>query len=63
MTQRSWEVSHSYASALWISPRLAKMMKDFIGTAQKLVDVWDADPDHYSQFKEGLTALKASLQK
>ena len=38
-------------------------MKDFIGTAQKLVDAWDADPDNYSQLEEGLTALKAALQK
>ena len=38
-------------------------MKDFIATAQKLVDAWDADPDNYSQLEEGLTALKAALQK
>ena len=38
-------------------------MKDFIETAQKLVDAWDADPDNYSQLEEGLTALKAALQK
>ena len=38
-------------------------MKDFIGTAQKLVDVWDADPDNYSQLEEGLFALKAVLEK
>lgn len=38
-------------------------MKDFIGNAQKLVDAWDADPDNYSQLEEGLTALKAALEK
>ena len=38
-------------------------MKDFIVTAQKLVDAWDADPDNYSQLEEGLTALKAALEK
>ena len=38
-------------------------MKVFIETAQKLVDAWDADPDNYSQLEEGLTALKAALQK
>ena len=37
-------------------------MKDFIHTAQKLVDAWDADPDNYSQLEEGLTALKAALR-
>ena len=38
-------------------------MKDFIETAQKLVDAWDADPDNYSQLEEGLSALKAELEK
>ena len=38
-------------------------MKGFIETAQKLVDIWDADPDNYSQLEEGLTALKAELEK
>ena len=38
-------------------------MKDFIGTAQKLVDAWDADPDNYSQLEEGLSALKVALDK
>ena len=38
-------------------------MKDFIEAAQKLVDVWDADPENYSQLEEGLPALKAALQK
>ena len=38
-------------------------MKGFIGTAQKLVDAWDADPDNYSQLEEGLSALKAELEK
>ena len=38
-------------------------MKDFIETAQKLVDAWDADPDNYSQLEEGLSALKAALEK
>ena len=38
-------------------------MKGFIETAQKLVDAWDADPDNYSQLEEGLSALKAELEK
>ena len=38
-------------------------MKDFIGTAQKLIDAWDADPDNYSQLEEGLSALRAELEK
>ena len=38
-------------------------MKVFIETVQKLVDAWDADPDNYSQLEEGLTALKAALEK
>ena len=38
-------------------------MKGFIRTAQKLVDAWDADPDNYSQLEEGLSALKAELEK
>ena len=38
-------------------------MRVFIETAQKLVDTWDTDPDNYSQLQEGLTALKAALEK
>ena len=38
-------------------------IKVFIETAQKLCDAWDADPDNYSQLEEGLTALKAALEK
>ena len=38
-------------------------MKGFIETAQKLVEAWDADPDNYSQLGEGLSALKAELDK
>ena len=38
-------------------------MKEFIETPQKLVDAWDADPDNYSQLEEGLTALRAALEK
>ena len=38
-------------------------MKVFIETAQKLVDAWDADPDNCSQLEEGLSALKAELEK
>ena len=38
-------------------------MKGFLQTAQKLVEVWDADPDNYSQLEEGLSALKAELEK
>ena len=38
-------------------------MKDFIETAQKLIEAWDADPDNYSQLEEGLFALKAELEK
>ena len=38
-------------------------MKGFIETAQKLVDAWGVDPDNYSQLEEGLSALKAELEK
>ena len=38
-------------------------MKGFLLTAQKLVEAWDADPDNYSQLEEGLSALKAELEK
>ena len=38
-------------------------MKGFIETARKLVDAWDADADNYSQLEEGLSALKAELEK
>ena len=38
-------------------------MKGFIETAQKLVEAWDADPDNYSQLEDGLSALKAELEK
>ena len=38
-------------------------MRDFIETAQKLVDAWDADSDNYSQLEEGLSALKAAPEK
>ena len=38
-------------------------MRVFIETAQKLVDTCDTDPDNYSQLQEGLTALKAALEK
>ena len=38
-------------------------MKGFIETAQKLVEAWDADPDNYSQLEEGLSTLKAELEK
>ena len=38
-------------------------MKGFIETAKKLAEAWDADPDNYSQLEEGLSALKAELEK
>ena len=38
-------------------------MKGFIETAQKLVEAWGADPDNYSQLEDGLSALKAELEK
>ena len=38
-------------------------MKGFIDTAQKLIESWEADPDNYSKLEEGLTAMKAKLQK
>ena len=41
--------------------RACDEMKDFIGTAQKLVDAWDADPDNYSQLEEGLTRLESCV--
>ena len=45
------------------SPEGCDEIKDFIETAQKLVDAWDADPDNCLQLEEGLTALNAALQK
>ena len=38
-------------------------MKHFIQTAQKLIETWEGDPDNYSKLEEGLTAMKAELQK
>ena len=38
-------------------------IKGFIKTAQKLIKTWEEDPDNYSQLAEGLTALKAELDK
>ena len=38
-------------------------MKAFIETAQKLIDIWEQDPDNYSKLEEGLYAMKAELQK
>ena len=38
-------------------------MKGFLETALKLVEAWDADPDNYPQLEEGLSALKAELEK
>lgn len=38
-------------------------MKALIQTAQKLIEMWEGDPDNYSKLEEGLTAMKAELQK
>ena len=38
-------------------------MKAFIQTAQKLIEMWERDPDNYSKLEEGLTAMKVELQK
>ena len=38
-------------------------IKDFIKTAQKLIDTWEEDPDNYSKLEEGLTAMRAELAK
>ena len=43
--------------------RACDEMKGFIKTAQKLVETWEEDPDNYSQLEEGLTAMKAELDK
>ena len=43
--------------------RACDEMKGFIETAQKLVEKWEEDPDNYSQLEEGLTAMKAELDK
>ena len=43
--------------------RACDKMKDFIETAQKLIDTWEEDPDNYSKLEEGLTAMKAELSK
>ena len=45
------------------SSEVLRWMKGFIETAQKLVAAWHADPDNYSQLEEGLSALKAELEK
>ena len=45
------------------SPEGLRGDEGLIGTAQKLVDAWDVDPDNYSQSEEGLSALKAALEK
>ena len=45
------------------SSEVLRWMKGFIENAQKLVAAWDADPDNYSQLEEGLSALKAELEK
>ena len=75
-TSEAWELQGSFfvlcdRSTFFVLLRVRVMdllkacdeMKDFIGTAQKLVDAWDADPDNYSQLEEGLSALKAALEK
>ena len=38
-------------------------MRSFIQTAQKLIETWEQDPDNYSKLEEGLTAMKAELEK
>ena len=38
-------------------------IKGFINTAQKLIETWEEDPDNYSKLEEGLTAMKAELDK
>ena len=43
--------------------RACDEMKDFIETAQKLIENWEADPDNYSKLEEGLTEMKAELEK
>ena len=43
--------------------RACDEIKDFIKTAQKLIDTWEEDPDNYSKLEEGLTAMRAELAK
>ena len=38
-------------------------LKSLIDTAQKLVNVWDEDPDNYSKLEQQLTELKAEIEK
>ena len=38
-------------------------LKSLIDTAQKLVNVWDEDPDNYSKLEQYLTELKAEIEK
>ena len=38
-------------------------MKGFIEIAEKLIESWETDPDNYSKLEEGLTAMKAELEK
>ena len=43
--------------------RACEEMKFFIEVAQKLIQNWEEDPDNYSKLEEGLTAMKAELEK
>ena len=38
-------------------------IKGFIKTAHKLIKTWEEDPENYCQLEEGLTAMKAELDK
>ena len=38
-------------------------LKGFIETAQKLIEIWDEDPDNYSKLEQHLTELKAEIEK
>jgi hypothetical protein len=38
-------------------------LKGFIGTAQKLIEAWDEDPDNYSKLEQHLKELKLEIEK
>ena len=44
-------------------PRACDELKTFIASAQKLIEAWEQDPDNYSKLEEGLSVMKAELEK
>ena len=52
-----------FCGAQELSEGAAQELPELIKTAQKLIETWEEDPDNYSQLEEGLTAMKAELDK